>query len=84
MQVHTALDIVDQMCKEDLPLCIDMLNSILHACEENLEFSLICYIDCTFFVSVYCTVCFIFNVNICTLNQFFDIQFPFIRLLEWQ
>ncbi|EEF39536.1 pentatricopeptide repeat-containing protein At4g04790, mitochondrial isoform X2 [Ricinus communis] len=41
LKVHAALDIVDQMCKADLTLSIDVLNSILRACEESFEFNLV-------------------------------------------
>jgi hypothetical protein len=42
--VHAALDIVDEMCEMGLTISIDVLHSILRACEESYEFNLVCFI----------------------------------------
>lgn len=40
-KVHAALDIVDEMCEMGLTISIDVLHSILRACEESYEFNLV-------------------------------------------
>lgn len=41
MQVHVALDIVDEMCEAGLALSNGVLHSILQICEETSEYNLV-------------------------------------------
>jgi hypothetical protein len=53
MQVHLALDIVDQMCKEGLTISINTIHSILNASEESFDFNLVCFVDSTYLGIIY-------------------------------
>lgn len=41
MQVHVALDIVDEMCEAGLALSTKVLHSILQICDETSEYNLV-------------------------------------------
>ena len=41
MQVHVALDIVNEMCEAGLTPSIDVLHSILQICGETSEYNLV-------------------------------------------
>lgn len=44
MQVDTAVDIVDKMCEAGFTLSTQVLQSILHICEETYDYILVRYI----------------------------------------
>lgn len=41
MQVHVALDIVDEMCEAGLTLSTKALHSILQICDDTSEYNLV-------------------------------------------
>ena len=57
MQVDVALDLVDKMCEAGFTLSTEVLQSILHICEETYEYILVWHILLTtaplFFFAMY-------------------------------
>lgn len=45
MQVHIALNIVDEMCEAGFTLSTEVLNFILHTCDEISEYNLVLHIS---------------------------------------
>lgn len=56
IQVHAALEMVEEMCERGLTVSIGALHSILRASDESCDFNLVC---CTILYTIYIYIYFL-------------------------